>query len=214
MVVAAMLVAACQSGVAVHDDASDGAGPLSASSGFGSFAMTDPPGVKSHWYASFGSYDLCVTEPGARTELTGVTWEAADEARPLAVTPWLRMVDRTTKPTGGFVGVVGLPWKPVEDEPYPGEYTKKIAGTVITQACANLNRDGNPDVEREFTELVLVVKAGKQGADIKRAFVDYVADGDPYRLVINWRMIACGEVIEARDPSPTGDCSADRHNYE
>lgn len=206
---AAFLTAGCQFEVPIHGH---GDGPLTAYDG-GSFSMTEPPN-KSPWYGSVGA-TLCATEPGTRIELKRVTWEAAGGARPLAVRPWLRFVDRTTKRTTGFISASNLPWKPYgDDEPMPGKYSKKFAGAVITQSCAELDRAR----DAEFTELVLVVKTGKQGADITRVFIDYEVDGDSYRHVTGWHIITCGKAIEARE-SDTEDlggddwCPPDRHEH-
>lgn len=208
LAVAALLTAGCQFEVPIHGH---GDGPLTAYDG-GYFAMTDPPKINPPWYGSFGA-TLCATEPGTRIELKRVTWEAADDARPLAVKPWLRFVDRSTKHTTGFIGVAGLPWDAYDGDSMPGEYREGVAGAVITQSCAALDRAR----DAEFTELVLVIKTGKQGADIERAFIDYEVDGDPYRLVAEWRMITCGEAIEAREPDPEGldddACPPDRHEH-
>lgn len=209
LAVAAFLAAGCQFDVPIHGH---GDGPLTAYDG-GSFSMTEPPKIKTPWYSSVGA-TLCATEPGTRIVLKRVTWEAAGEAKPLAVTPWLRFVDRTTKRTNGVIGFGGLPWKPSDGEPLPGKYSETFAGAVISQSCAERDRAR----AAEFTELILVIKTGKQGADIKRVFIDYEVDGDPYRLVTGWNIIACGEVIAAREPDPedlgSGDwCPPDRHKH-
>lgn len=138
----------------------------------------------------------------------------AGEAKPLAVTPWLRFVDRTTKRTNGIISFGGLPWKPFDGERLPGKYSKTLSGAVIAQSCAELDRARGA----EFTELILVIKTGKQGADIKRVFIDYEVDGDPYRLVTGWNIIACGEAIAAReanldDPGSSDWCPSDRHEH-
>lgn len=192
----------------MHDD---GKGPLSATSGLGSFAMAKPRGVGNVWSGGFGSYTLCVHEPGASIELQRVSWRSAKDARPRSVAAWLRSVDQTTEPTGEFVGVGGLPWKPLGQKPYPGRYSDKIAGRAITQTCADLERgrSSDPDHRREFTELVFVMKVGDRGGELVEGYVDYLAEGEPYRLVIGWKMIMCGTAIQARGgddcaPSPGG----------
>lgn len=179
----------CQAGPEVHDDQD---GPLSATSGWGSFTMDEPPSqVPRPWYATFMGNTLCVHEPGVKIELRGAGWRVASDAKPLAVHAWLRMVDRTTKPTTPYGALDGTPWKPYSEKPLPGEYTDKLAGRVISQSCAERTH-------KEFTELLFVVKVGKQGAEVPQAWVDYLADGEPHRLMIRWRMAACGEAIAAR----------------
>ncbi len=196
-----LVLSGCQTGPTVHDDRH---GPLSATSGHGGFAMTEPRNVKPPWYGSFGSYMLCSTEPGTRIELQGVSWKAAADAPPLAVETWLRSVDRVKKHAISVTGITGFPWEPYQGKPVRGDYSDHIAGTVINQDCADLD-------DKKFTELFFVIKTSKAGAHLKRAYVDYLADGEPYRLVINWEMITCGEAIERRPEPPDGsDCPPDR----
>lgn len=195
VLIGAFLVA-CQAGRQAHDDR---AGPLSATSGQGSFAMHKPSGVGQTWHGGFGSYKLCVHEHGVQIELQKVGWRVATDAPPLQVETRLRIVDRTTKPTTEFIAVDGLPWKPYTTEPYPGTYSDEIAGRKVTQLCSDLKQEheGRPN-QPEFTELVFVMKVGEQGGEVAEGYVDYVADGEPYRLVIRWKMIMCGTAIESR----------------
>lgn len=197
-----VLLAGCQSDREVHEDQ---AGPLSATSGWGSFSMDKPRGAGATWVGGFGSYTLCVRDGGTRIELQRVGWRSAQDARPLKVEPWLRFVDRTTKPTSEFVAVPGLPWKPLGDKPYPGRYSDKIAGEAVTQTCAELNRGRKADSRRRaFTELVFVMKVGEQGGELTQGYIDYLADGEPYRLIIGWKMIMCGSAVTARGEDDCG----------
>lgn len=165
----------------------------------GGFTMPEPRSrVPRPWTATFGSYLLCVDEPGARIVLQGVGWRAADDASPLKVQTPLRIVDRTTKSTLPFGAVAGPPWKPYSGNPHPGDYLDNVAGRSITRTC---------DFDtKEFTELTFVLEVGEQGADVPEAWVDYLADGEPRRLMIRWRMIGCGDAVAARDDETGATC--------
>lgn len=71
---------------------------------------------------------------------------------------------------------------------------------VITQTCDELRSDWDKTTETqpEFTELFFVIKTSRAGAHIKRAHIDYTADGAEYRLTTAWEMLACGSAIRER----------------
>lgn len=211
LVVAITTLAGCDSDTRdIHGDGDgplrNGVGPLSATSGEGLTSLVEPEGVRPPWYASFGSYKLCVRDPAAHVVLERVGWTSANYAPPLSVQPVLRFVDKTTPNTTPFASFHGKPWDPYDDERMPGRFSKRIAARVISQRCSDFD-DGLP---RPFEELVFVVKASKKGAELTDAYVDYSADGKPYRLMIRWTMIACGSAIEARGGGPQDDCPKDR----
>lgn len=174
-------------------------GPLSAYSGGGGFAMAEPRG-RGPWFSTHGEYFLCSTEPGVTIELQAVGWEEAADVRAIAVTPWLRTVDRSMKPTTSVGSVVGRPWKPVGAKPYPGRFTRQVRGRLITQTCDDIRNgwDEATHSQPEFTELVFDIKTSRAGAHITRAYIDYTVDGEQFRLSMRRQMIACGSAIRAR----------------
>lgn len=219
LVVAMAALAGCSESRVVHDDGlgpqDDERGPLSAQTGAGSFSMTEPEGVAPPWYGSFGSNLLCVRDPTSRVVLERVGWNAADDAPPLSVQSVLRVVNRTSLKTTPFVAVTGKPWKPYDGSPgMPGRYVRNLSGRVVSQPCSDWDQRPPP----HFEELVFIVKTSKKGADLTSAYVDYRADGKPYRLKILWQMIACGSAIEARgaldaNEEPGGECPKDRFTH-
>lgn len=173
---------------------------MSATSAYGSFHMSKPPGAGRIWYGSFGSYMLCLHQPGVRVVLQKAGWHTAPDAKPLHVQAWLRIVDPSTKPTTIFISANGRAWE--HKERYPGRYTRKIAGTVVNRSCAELKRERSEKGQPEFTELVYVMKVDGRGGDLPRGYIDYLADDEPHRLMINWQMVMCGSAIRNRDPQP------------
>lgn len=190
-----MALASCQSSREVH---ADGDGPLSPSRGGGSFLLAEPPGYKSgSWVGTFAGGLLCAHEPGVRIELQRVGWRARNTTvEPLAVDPVLRHVDEAGEQrTTPIEMILGTPQKPgLGEKPFPGRYRDVIRGVVIDQPCSEVH-GGH---EKGFTELLFVVKVGKQGFDVPKAWIDYLADGDEYRLELQWDMLGCGDVIAER----------------
>ncbi len=197
---AAMLVlTSCQGGSSrtVHVE---GKGPLSASNGHGGYAMTEPAEFEDTWRGSFGASLLCSLRHDGHIELEQVTWDVAPNAAPRSVHAWLRVADSSIRPTSSSYGVLGLPWKPDHDPRYPGEYTDKIADFTIDQTCDDLGKEADQDTgnPRKFTELFVVIESDKNGAALNKTYIDYRFNGNPFRLIIDWTIIACGESIEKK----------------
>lgn len=180
-------VAGCQSSREVH---TEGDGPLSSQRGGGISVMDKASGQKS--WGTFQGALLCVHEPGERIELQRAGWRAADATvEPLTVKTVLHYVDaETERRSSGIEAIRGTPQKPEEGEPYPGRYSEKIRGVVIDQPCSEVRETGHG-----YTELLFVVEFGKQGFSVPESWIDYLADGQEYRLRLQWRMAACGDVF-------------------
>lgn len=189
-VLVAVLASGCQMGREVHEELH---GPLYANNGSGSYFMAEPDARPNRWYATYGLGTLCVHEPGARIELQDVGWRAAKDAPPLELKVMLRQVDTKTRKVTPVVGVGGTPRKPDDGHPLPGRYIERIAGTRVTQTCSDNHRG-----KGGFTELLFVVKVGKGGMHLPVSWIDYLADGEEYRLMLRWEWGACGDAIEAR----------------
>lgn len=158
--------------------------------------MGKPDGHKSGpWFGTFQGAMLCVYEPGVRIELQRVGWRAADaKVEPLAVDPVLRYVDAAgARRTGPIEAFRGTPQNPELLKPYPGRYRREIKGVVIDQPCSEIRNGGRN--RNGFTELLFVVKAGDQGFDVPEAWIDYLADGQEYRLRLKWEMAGCGDAM-------------------
>lgn len=200
-VVASVLagLTACGGGPVQHTGAD---GPLAViGSGGGGGASVYPPGVEP-WRASFGFNLLCRKTDG-EIVLRGVRWQARVEAR--NVTPMLRsLVD--SEVTDGFLKESQAPFysasgsppdwsEPYSDKPVgtAGEYTSEIAGAKVDRACAQPR-----DPAAGYTDLVLVVEAGREGAHLDRYFVDYTVDGDDRTLRVDQTVILCGTEVSRR----------------
>lgn len=181
----------------------EGAGPLSASSAVGSFALKAPKRFEGTWLGTFGAYLLCSSEPGIRIRLERVTWRSATDAPPREVTPWIRIVDDTTQPTYPAQSILGLPWKSTNGLKFPGQYSRIIQGRLIGQPCSEVSEDVDPKTGalRNFTELLVVIESDANGADVSETYIDYRASGKAYRLEIEWDMVTCGLVIKNRPGS-------------
>ena len=177
----------------------DGQGPLSATSGDGGNSITAPAEVP--WYGSFGAFTLCSSDPGAEIELERVTYQA--EIEPLDVQIRLRTVKADEIVMEGeeivseylpFYTALGRPphFDGTETE-YAGTYSTKVAGRQITQPCTAGDYRGG------YTDLIFVMKVGKDGGNSPRASIEYRADGKPYTLDLRWAVTACGKAISRLD---------------
>lgn len=160
-------------------------GPLTVTSGGGGMAFYPPPGNPAQWVATQGSFKLCTD--GEPVTLDAVRYRATVE--PLDVTGWL--VSDATGPYSTFGSVLGSP--PNFDEPYgagddslTGQYTDQLTGAVIDDPCPSQGvRDG-------YSELLVEVRSGTTGVDIRRMWVDYTVDERRYTAPVQWRIIMCG----------------------
>ncbi|WP_282702869.1 hypothetical protein [Streptomyces sp. CC219B] len=211
LLVTALLVGGCaerySEGRIHHDDSGKG-GPLSAKSGEGGFGAA--PSKKTPWYMSYGSFMLCARAPGATITLRKVDYEAGVVA-PLEVRPYLRTVRKDqvvlndegwfTDETNVFISAEGRP--PALDgykKPLVGTFTNKIDGHRVTQPCSELR-----DPENGYTELIFVMKFGKEGGYVPRASIEYTAGGDTYVLEMKWAMGACGTKLPMPEVEETKD---------
>lgn len=170
----------------VHDDRD---GVLSANSGSGGNALNAPRG-RTHWYGTFGTFILCVTEPGARARLTGVRFDGAP--KPLSATFRLREVPERAK------RAKGLMWTPIgsANGRWPsfsfgraGGTLAPVRGTVIDQSC-----DADDD-EVGFTELLVQLESGPEGGRVRHLYIDYTVDGEARTLRTHWQLVLCGRAI-------------------
>jgi hypothetical protein len=190
----------------VHGDLD---GPLSAGSGIGGNSIEAPGPVP--WNATFSSFVLCSTLPEVTIALQRIRVREPVEA--LDTTFYLRSVsladvdktppkDRSNLQT--FYTALGRP--PNFSDAYstidapPGEYSTGIMGTSISDTCDAVE-DFSLDVSLDrppksgFTELEVAMKVGAAGGKISKLFIDYLADGQPYTLRVDWAMIACGSQV-------------------
>ena len=191
---ALLAVSACSSGgPAVHAEQD---GPLVAygSGGGGITSMYAPD--RAPWKGTFGYNLLCANDTDAELVLTGVRWTS--RVAPKSTRPLLRTVAAEEIAAGDplryepLFSVIGSP--PRWAEPYAerdgspdGDFSADLAGTRIDQPC-----DRPRDIKAGFTELVLVLEAGRRGADVDGFSIDYTRDGDPHVLEVDQRMVLCG----------------------
>lgn len=196
----------------VHHDDSGKCGPLSASSGTGGVSIQAPKTVP--WYGSFGSFVLCARYPGDRISLRDIEYEA--DVEPLEVRTYLRTVRKSqiafgddgsrTAETSGFVSALGRPPKFDDlDGQAVGTFTSKINGHLITQSCEDAADQANG-----YTELLFVMKFGKEGGHVPRASINYVSDKGPadsgqYILDLKWAMTGCATKIPIPGDKTTQD---------
>ncbi|GAB2863646.1 hypothetical protein GCM10027026_11920 [Myroides odoratimimus subsp. xuanwuensis] len=96
------------------------------------------------------------------------------------------------------MGALGSP--PSFDEPYAraklgGTFTSAIVGHDVRRSC---KADG-----RGFTELLIAVTAGPEGARMDKQFIDYSADGRKYTLELGWTLALCGDAPEVQEVCAT-----------
>lgn len=175
----------------------DGEGPLSASAGAGEITMK-PVNSGSKFY-SFNIGPLCVEEPGAEIALESVSYTAHVEPRDVEF--WFRILDEDDVVMKGddvaapyylFAAASGKPPDYRGDTDYAGEHAQDISGRKITQSCRDL---AGPERSLGFTTLILAMKVDKKGGYIPGVAIDYTSNGTPYRLLTEWRMVACGTKV-------------------
>lgn len=180
----------------------DGEGPLQVMAGDGMLSINAPEDQEV-WSGSFGAITLCARETDRTLQLQRVRVDTAD-TQPHEVRVFLRTVppagDATATAVPGssdpFLSTLGRP-PHFADNPfgdrYGGDYTTDLAGIEVTQSC-----DPRPGPESGYQELVFTLAVGLQGGEVRRAWVDYTADGKPYASRVKWRMVACGDSYPAR----------------
>lgn len=186
-------------------------GPLSGGVGAGGSSL-DPPAGRTRWFGTFGAFVLCRKNDAIRIELERVRYRIAE--RPISVTPMLRSfslaelqpLSRSARADfNPVLAALGRP--PRFDQPYatelsmPGNYTSTIAGLEITPTCKEklaaedaLSTGRIPSTT--FTELMFVLEVDRDGGRVDKAFVDYLANGKPRTLRLDWEMAACGSAIQ------------------
>ncbi|RZU61989.1 hypothetical protein [Zhihengliuella halotolerans] len=165
--------------------------------------MDKPKNAGDYWTGSFGASLLCTTDMNYEIQLTSVDWETADP-KPVGVVPALRVYQGESDGPSPFVGLLGKPWEDEELSTDATTFVHDLTGYHIDQPCEEL--DGG--AKNDFTELILVMEAGPEGADITRFGINYTAKGRPYRLKIENRSIMCGTAISQRPEDDPGysDC--------
>jgi hypothetical protein len=173
----------------------DGDGPLSASSGVGGNVLAQRHGTR---YIGFGSFMLCVEEPGTTARVERVGYD--DRVAPRRLDVLLRTVTPDDVATGTrrrltMVGSDGGRRPDFLQRRYTGSYTTRVRGLEVSQPCQD-RRDrpvkGVP--ANGFQELMFVMSVDRRGAWVPRTWVDYTVDGRPYRLMMRWEMGVCGAV--------------------
>lgn len=185
-------------------------GPLTVNKPSGGFAVDHPPGVTGRWSATFEDFVLCVTDPSTSARIQDVGYAVVPGKDPVSFTPMLRTFNlervRSASPKhrkdfatyfGALLGQPPYRQSYAADFGGAGRYTRKVSGAVIDQGCdeanvANSLVSGGRVPAASFTELVFVMRAGARGAAVRKAWVDYVADGVRRRLLIRWNMVMCG----------------------
>jgi hypothetical protein len=88
-----------------------------------------------------------------------------------------------------------------------GRRPRGVGGLHVEQGCDDAEDQGGalPDGnrgEQQLTELVIAVKAGREGAHLRRFHIDYLRDGEPQSLEVNWDIVACGDAVTDKDACP------------
>jgi hypothetical protein len=204
-VLAAVLVALLLSalgrlqGRAVHGD---GEGPMSIlglgqGGGVGIYSKDMP----MPWTGAFG-YILPCLETGGVATIQDVRW--TEEVRPRSLKVMVRRVSdeeadlpfhkRTWEATP-FFSVTGTPpdWsEPYADSDIRGSFSEEVSGLRVANRC----RTGGRERGEGFTELVLVMEAGRRGAEITELFIDYEHDGRQYTHRTEHRFYLCGDDVK------------------
>jgi hypothetical protein len=197
----------------------EGGGVLSSSSGFGRFTMapspeasTDPAGA---WWGTFGANKLCLDGDADRVQLRSVRLLAG--VAPLewyvgvrTVTPELVARNQRTRRQRDSLSEIGsaygqplrfhVPGEP--DDPLRGTFRRQLEGLRVDVTCKEALEFGEPNMRSPMHELMVVMRAGPQGAFAPGMEIDYVADGRRMTLVTSWEMAMCGSGLSdelARD---------------
>lgn len=184
-------ISGCSDGQRVSHE--DGDGPLSASRGSGGnvvYAPWDPRSGEeaeaprsSEWQVSFGIGALCINDSDTESvEIESVDLHLSDDIPPADAELYIRRTDgeRIDSQRGNAQHGPSA---------WSGEFTKKLAGTVISQSCTQAQaRNG-----AERSELVLIVTSDEAGAFIDGASIDYQDGDNQYSLDIAWKWILCGD---------------------
>lgn len=187
-------------------------GPLTVNAAAGEFAASAPPHAE-RWSVTFENFVLCKTESGPDIRLQGVRLDTDESTAPLSVAPMLRtftleeVASASPHHRSDYAPYIGaLLGRPPFNQVYAagfggaGDYTPVIDGTEISQTCAETGAaQGALDAHRvpatPFTELVFVMRVDRDGGTVRRAWLDYTADGQPRSLLINRQMTACGRAV-------------------
>lgn len=159
------------------------------------------------WTGTFGGFVLCSREPMTRIEVQRVRHEASIE--PVRVVPTVRTVTpesvRPLPPARRqrFLPTYAALGSPPEfaeryvEAQVPGQYSDNVLGWQVDETCVQtaateqqLSTGRVPS--RALKELMFVVTTGSRGSRIDQVDVDYLADGRPMTLRLQWTMISCG----------------------
>jgi hypothetical protein len=203
--IAAVAIGAGCSGPAVTRHA-DGEGILRINPGVGGNSVYAPGKVP--WSVTFGGTAMC-TDKGQRVTIESVSYDQAVPA--LAIVPMIRDVpagpDRVPgqvyDPIGSALG--SPPGFESDDSDYGGTWTQDVDGYVIDTKC----HARGPD--EAFDELQTVMDVSAEGAFVTTMRVRYRFDGREYESASEWRMVACGSAIGAKEAAIDDNdyCSSD-----
>ncbi|WP_109507748.1 hypothetical protein [Nocardioides speluncae] len=203
MTVALLLVSAC--GPDEREQRRDDDGPLTTDGPMIGGGVVPAPGPVP-WVSTYGAFLLCARD---KSEIDLERVRLAPSVKPIAVRARIRTVEKSLiashpakdelLPLGGWVGE-----PPAWNEPY-AEHAPTLAGTFsdlkgyrVAQRCSDAPEGQEPSHKEGFTELLLTIESGAKGAASPRFFIDYIADGRPYSLEIDWEMVLCGTATRDR----------------
>lgn len=183
-------------------------GVLSISSGSGGFIMEPPNKRVDTWWGTWGSFQLCVTEPGKAVTIKGYRLDA--EIEPLESYVGVRIIDpklyknatwrqRSALATIGAAYGQPLRFKGGGEPRAAGTFHRGVEGIEVTATCDETLNFG-PDSDQPLQELMAVMKAGPKGAMVRSMEVDYTVDGREMTLRTRWHMGMCGTEVKGLDP--------------
>jgi hypothetical protein len=159
----------------------------------GGVSIRKPRRAPKLWSASFGARVICA-DRDVRIESVTPSWRVAP--RDYRVLVRSTDLDSSQQPPTRYISATGSAPDFAEpyasEDPMVGEVTPAV-GTEISRRCTD-----KVDL-RQSQELILVVEAGRKGADLKRIEVVWSHGGETGRVLLRkYRMVVCGTEVPPR----------------
>jgi hypothetical protein len=192
---------------------------LSVTAGSGGQSVHRPAGVHGRWRATIGSFVLCLQGRQVPARILDVRPRPVPGLAPVAVAVWVRTVSPAAvaaaarprrldfEPVGSALGAPPRWVQPYRDAAYPGEYSTRVRGLVVSRPCtstaaanAAIDRGRVPAVG--FRELMLALTVDRRGGRVHGFDVTYEQGGVRRVVRADWTMTACGTAVHDRRLCP------------
>jgi hypothetical protein len=179
--IAGLTLASCESNRkgSAEGQARQMGGPLQVNGSDGGVGVTALDGPR--WSVTFGVTLLC-NNSASQIEIVRVRPHVRVAAKGISFA--VRRADAETR-VGPFVANVGRP-ETLIGTLFDGDLVPNVRDAVIEE-CG--------DAPRPFTELLATIKTDRGGAWVDQLEVDYLSDGEPYTVRVEWDFVICGTAI-------------------